>query len=374
VSTHVHLEEFLQRDLAAVERKLGDMARAVNRALSACLQALVRNDRQRAYSVILRDQYIDEQETELDRLCLEFLVRHQPVAGHLRFIFATIQINRELERVGDFAESVARQALAISRLEGKPDFAPFVELAELTQHMLEDSIQAFLNRDADLARRSMVIEERANTMRNNLNTEISRMRSVGMIPGLMVQPLQTIARRFEGVSDQAKHICEEVLYMCTGEFTRHRDSEFKILFLGKTNSGLSQMAEAIGKSLRLSRFVFSSAGLSARPIDQRILDFLRTKGIDTGSLASKTLDQVPGWDQYHVVITLGIDLPQRLPDNSKAIHIGWNVAQEPEAGASGEQGESQISAAYNILETQIKELVGAVVEDHPPQWQETLRK
>jgi phosphate transport system protein len=173
VSTHIHLEQFLERDLAAVERKLGDMARTVDRALSACLQALVDNDRQRAYSVILRDQFIDEQETELDKLCLEFLVRHQPVAGHLRFIFATIQINRELERVGDFAESVARQALNISRLEPKPDYTRFVELAHLTQHMLEDSMEAFLKRNADLARRSMAIEERANTMRNSLNAEIA---------------------------------------------------------------------------------------------------------------------------------------------------------------------------------------------------------
>jgi protein-tyrosine-phosphatase len=161
----------------------------------------------------------------------------------------------------------------------------------------------------------------------------------------MVNPLQTVARRFEGVSDQAKHICEEVLYMCTGEFTRHRDAEFKILFLDKSNSGLSQMAEAIGKSLNLPRFVFSSAGLNpSANRSPRVAEFLKAKHINAGSLASKTLDQLPGWEHYHVVITLGMDLPERLPDSSKAIHITWNVAREPEAEASGEAAQRQIAA------------------------------
>ena len=112
------------------------MAGLSERALRASLQALVQRDRQLAYGVILRDQYLDEKETELNRLCLEFLVRHQPVAGHLRFIFTTIQINKELERIGDYAESVARQVLAISELEPQPPQALFIELGELSIRML----------------------------------------------------------------------------------------------------------------------------------------------------------------------------------------------------------------------------------------------
>jgi phosphate transport system protein len=81
------------------------MAGLSERALEASLRALVERDRQLAYSVILRDQYLDEMETELNRLCLEFLVRQQPVAGQLRFVFTTIQINKELERIGDYAET-----------------------------------------------------------------------------------------------------------------------------------------------------------------------------------------------------------------------------------------------------------------------------
>src|SRR2546425_10500922 len=98
------------------------MAGLAERSLRSSLQALVERNRQLAYAIILRDQYIDEMEKEIDRLCLEFLVRQQPVALHLRFAYATIKINLELERIGDYAESIARQVLKISALEPPPSF------------------------------------------------------------------------------------------------------------------------------------------------------------------------------------------------------------------------------------------------------------
>ena len=172
--------------------------------------------------MILRDQYIDERETELNRLCLEFLVRHQPVAGHLRFIFTAIQINKELERIGDYAESVARQVLAISALEPQPPPAMFIELGELSIRMLREAVQAFLQEDADLALRTMAMEEQANTLRNSINAELTELSRRDRLPAAALTPLMTIARRYERVSDQAKNMCEEVLYMCTGEFAKHK--------------------------------------------------------------------------------------------------------------------------------------------------------
>src|SRR5260370_17787985 len=115
-----HFEQSLQQDIKFIRKKIMEMAGLAETALKTCVKALVEGNRQLAYSVILRDQYIDELETELDRLCLEFLVRQQPVAGHLRFVFTTIQINKELERIGDYPESIARQVLSLTRLETPP--------------------------------------------------------------------------------------------------------------------------------------------------------------------------------------------------------------------------------------------------------------
>jgi phosphate transport system protein len=250
-------------------------------ALKASVRALTERNRQLAYSIILRDQYIDELETDLDRLCLEFLARHQPVAKDLRFVFSTIQINRELERIGDYAESIARQVLVVSSLEPQAPYARFVELGDLAIHMLRDAVQSFLQQDAGLAARTMVIEERANALRTAINSDLKELSQAKMLPDASLTPLLTVARRLERVTDQAKNLCEEVLYMCTGEFVKHKGVEgFRILFLDAMNNSLSQMAEGIGNSLNRPQFVFKSAGFTPQPLDLRAVELMKGKGID----------------------------------------------------------------------------------------------
>src|SRR5438067_2426181 len=111
------LEQSLQRDINLIRGKVLEMSALAESALRKSLKALLERNLQKAYAVIIRDKSIDELEKEIDRLCLEFLVRQQPVAGHLRFVYSTIKINAELERIGDYAESVARQVLKLNSLE-----------------------------------------------------------------------------------------------------------------------------------------------------------------------------------------------------------------------------------------------------------------
>src|SRR5687768_8494777 len=112
-----HFEQSLQRDIDRIRSKVSEMARLSEQALRDCIQALRDKNRVLAYAVILRNQRINEVEKEVDRFCLEFLVRQQPVAGPLRFAYATIRINLELERVGHYAESIARQVLKLTSMD-----------------------------------------------------------------------------------------------------------------------------------------------------------------------------------------------------------------------------------------------------------------
>jgi phosphate transport system protein len=341
------------------------MAGLSERALRASLQALVQRNRQLAYGVILRDQYLDERETELNRLCLEFLVRHQPVAGHLRFIFTTIQINKELERIGDYAESVARQVLAISELEPQPPYALFIELGELSIRMLGEAVQAFLQKDADLASRAMPMEEQANTLRNSINAELMELSRKNQLPAAALNPLMTIARRYERVADQAKNLCEEVLYMCTGEFAKHKGGDaFHILFFDMNNACLSQIAEGLGNAMRLPRFRFNSAGAAPQPVDARAVKFMAEKGIDISGQTSKALEQVPQWEQDQVVVALGARARKALPVRpAKTIFFTWSIKDPAEMEGSADVVHAAFESAGQSLEAHIKELVGAILEE-----------
>ena len=87
-----HFEALLQHDSDLIRAKVMEMSALDGQALTRAFHAFLRRDRQLAYSVILRDQEVDALETELDRLCLEFILRHQPAAGHLRFVYSASKV------------------------------------------------------------------------------------------------------------------------------------------------------------------------------------------------------------------------------------------------------------------------------------------
>src|SRR5512138_2690891 len=161
-----HLEASLQRDIDQIVNKVNGMAALVEEALSRSMRSLAGLNRQLAYSVILRDQRVDELEKEVDRLCLEFIVRQQPVAGPLRLAYATIRINLELERVGDYAEGIARQVLKLISMEADIPVERFTEIANLSIPMLHDSVKAFVNQDAELARKTGETEALVDTLKS----------------------------------------------------------------------------------------------------------------------------------------------------------------------------------------------------------------
>ena len=360
-----HYEEHLQRDLELVRGKILEMARLADRALSDSLRALVEKNLTLAYSVILRDQRIDELEKEIDRLCLEFLVRQQPVAGHLRFAYATIKISLELERIGDYAESIARQVLKVSAYHDQLPLASFAALADVSVPMLRNSVKAFLEQDAKLAVALMPEEDRADALRNKLDAELLQLNQSGVIPLTALTPLQTIARRFERVADQAKNICEETLYMCTGENIKHRSSEMlRVLFVDENNSCRSQMAEGIANSLNQRGLIFSSAGLEARTLDWRVVEFMKEKGFDIARQSSKSVNQIPNIEHYQVIIALAKSAQKIFPPApTKTVGLDWNVEDPSSRPGSLADVREAYEETFQYINTHVRELVQALVGD-----------
>jgi len=360
-----HLEQSLQRDIDRIRSKVKTMGELAEMALRDCVQALRERNRQLAYTVILRDKRIDEMEKEVDRLCLEFLVRQQPVAGHLRFAYSTIRINLELERVGDYAESIARQSLKLMPMQIQLPIERFEEMANLSIPMLHDAIDAFLTQDAELARRTMETEEAVDLLKSKLNKDVVTLFREQKIPFEALNPLMMISRRLERVSDQARNLCMEVLYMCTGEYSRHQGGEvFRLLFVDEHNSCRSQMAEAIAMSLDQPKFIFSSAGIDPQPIAPATIHFLRDKQLDTARLSPKALSQIPNLDHYHVIIALAKEAEKAFPPKPrKVVFLDWNVADPSRVQGTPAEITAAYEATYQFLLEHIKDLAEAVLGD-----------
>lgn len=358
-----HLEQSLQRDVDRIRAKVAEMCELVEKALRACVTALVQGDRQLNYAVILRDEYIDEKEKELDRLCLEFLVRQQPVASMLRLAYSTIKINQELEQVGDYAENIARQALKIGELPAAVPKERFVEIADLSITMLHDAIQAFVQQDVELARRTMAVEETVDALKSSLNVDLVELFREEKIPFEALRPLTTVARRLERVSDRARYICLEVLYMCTGENPKHQGSEmFRVLFVDVHNACRSQMAEAIAHGLNLPQFVFASAGLDPTALDPHAVAFMREKGYDISRMAPKGIFQVPHLDHYQVLVGLDPEVSRTLAHlPRKMIFLDWSGKDPARVTGSAEERQAAFEETYAFIQAHIRSLVDAII-------------
>ena len=360
-----HFEQSLQRDIDRIRVKVSEMAVLGEHALRDCMKALEEKNRVLAYSVILRDQRIDELEKEVDRLCLEFIVRQQPVAGPLRMAYATIRINLELERVGDYAEGIARQILKLTSMQVEIPVARFAEIANLSIPMLHDAVKAFVNQDAELARKTSQTEELVDALKSKLNADLMRLNRENKISFESLNALMMIARHFERVSDQAYNICTEVLYMCTGEYNRHKGAEAtRVLFVDRHNHCRSQMAETIANSLHQPQFIFASAGLDPQGVEPATVAFLREKGLDVSRQTSKAVEQIPNLDHYQIIIALAKEAEKVFPPPpSKTVCLDWSVADPSKTQGTPAEVRAAFESTYQFLHAHIHDLVEAVLGD-----------
>jgi len=361
MNTHplTRLEASLRKDLEHLKTRLMEMADRAEHAHWDALKALKTRDRQLAYAVILRDQYIDELELALDRQCQEFLVRQQPAGAHLRFVFTAVKIIKELERVGDYAESIARQVLTLSTIHPLPPLDKVEALARLAIPMLHTAMRAVLEADAELARSTVEQEVMADKLRHEIDAELVSMRERNLFALEALTPLLTVVRRFERVSDQARNICEEALYMTTGEYVRHKGSDvFRILFLDDDSACLAPMAEAIGISLKTPTFVFVSAGMNAGVPDARVVAFMESKGCPLPAGVPRLLGSVPEMELMNVVIGLSPACHTAVPGTeAKTMGLEWPVS-------SPLQGTQDPAAAmeqtFSYLRDHIRDLIQAI--------------
>ena len=359
-----HLEAALRDDLDEIRDKILEMGSLAEAAVRGSLQSVLRRDRQQAYAVILRDGFIDEAEKQLDRLCLRFLARHQPAAAHLRFAYASIRVNLELERVGDYAEAIARDALRLSQIDAPLPLERLRQIADLAEPMLHDAIRAFADQDPAVASRTIETDEAVDLLRDNLTADVTRDFREGRLPFEALYPLIMIIRRLERVSDQARNISMETLYLCTGEVVRHPGSDvLEVLFVDERSSCRSLMAECIGRSLGEPGFAFASAGLEPQPIGAATVAFMSSKGFDVSRAVPRALTQLDDVERQDVIVLLAPEAKRAFPRRPrKAVLLEWPIEDPSLVQGSPAQVQAAYEKTFEFISGHITELVTAIRE------------
>jgi phosphate transport system protein len=362
-----HLPERVRTDLDAISRRLRRMAELVLKALEDALDAVATRDRKLANSVILVDNRIDSLERHVDRLCQEFLVRHMPVAAQLRYVISAVKVNAELERLGDYAEAIARRAISLGIHGQIPERERIIQMARLAFQMLRQSVQAFLDGDPERATRVFEMDRQIDATNSELWQALAH-------PGEPIDDLTVrfvvlgVLNRIERVADRACNIAEEAIYAQRGEVVRHvLRHDLRVLFFDDTNATRGQIAEGIARTLAPTRFLFSSAGVEpALALDANVVRLMSRHGIDLSRQRPKTLADAGRIEDFHVVVTLSAQSAAKLPAMPYGgIEFNWDIEDPSKATGSPADIERAYAAVYDDLHTKIEELVESMLGVHP---------
>lgn len=223
--TH-HISGQFNAELESLRNHMLEMGGKVEQQLSNAIEALVDMDSGRAELIINLDHEVNQMEMNIDDQCSSILARRQPAASDLRLIVAIIKVNTDLERIGDEAAKVARQAVRLSEAGSSP--SNFVEIRHIGTHvvdMLRRSLDAFARLDVDMAvdvvkNDTVVDREYGSALRSLMTFMMEDPRSIGSIINEM-----WALRSLERIGDHASNIAEHVVYLVRGLDVRHGQLE-----------------------------------------------------------------------------------------------------------------------------------------------------
>jgi phosphate transport system protein len=211
----------LQRDLDQLARDLLTMGAMVEEATNKAISALSRRNPTLAAEVAVGEPAINDQENLVEENALKILALNQPVAADLRFIITVLKVNNDLERIGDHAVSIAERTQVLSKLDPIPLPQNFPRLVEVVQQMVRDSLNALVERNAELARSVCAMDDEVDQihrMMYDAMQEVMRKNAKDIEPAI-----NTISatRHLERIADLATNIAEDVVFMVEGEIVRH---------------------------------------------------------------------------------------------------------------------------------------------------------
>ena len=216
------MERIFDEELKQLRQYILTMASLVEEAIFKSVEALKQRDKSLAEAVIASDKKIDELENKIDEFCLDLIALRQPVAQDLRFITMAMQSDADLERMADLAVDIAQRA---EELIAQPPLKPLIDipkLAEIAQKMVKEAIDAFINKDVELAKKVMLADREADALRDLVQKElIYDYREKDGTPAPRAVPLILVTRHLERICDHATNIAEDVIYMTEAKMVRH---------------------------------------------------------------------------------------------------------------------------------------------------------
>jgi phosphate transport system protein len=213
-------------ELSKLRDSLITMGYEVADMLGVSVKALADGDEDTARMVIARDKVINAMENNIVDKAINLIATNQPVAGDLRFLAASLRLATEMERMGDLGSNLARRTLGLAALSRQGAVTdPFPEIINImrvkTVNMLNQSVQAFVERNPELASVVLGLDDEIDDLNHRVRAEVlEAVYNDGRKVAWGLEIINTAAH-FERLGDHATNLAEETIYMVKGKNVRH---------------------------------------------------------------------------------------------------------------------------------------------------------
>jgi len=220
-----HIVKQFEEELIEIKEKVIRLGGIVEKQIADAIKSLVDRDSQLAEKVIEKDHIVNGLEVDIDELCLKVLATRQPAASDLRLITTAIKVITDLERVGDEATNISERAVELNRDEPLKPFIDLPRMAEASEKMLKESLDAFINGDTNLAAKVLADDDLVDDLYKQIVRELLSIMREDPQTISRAMKVMFIAKYLERIGDHATNIAEVVIFMVKGKVVRHMAAE-----------------------------------------------------------------------------------------------------------------------------------------------------
>lgn len=205
------------RQLNNLNGELIQMGHMIEQAIEHAIEAMVHRDVEKARKNMEFDAEIDQQEKDIEGLCMKLLMKQQPVARDLRLISAALKMITDMERIGDQAADISELSICLSDVESLPQMDIIQKMAQESMLMVVKSIEAFVSKDLETAEKVIKRDDVIDDLFVEAKAELIRLIQEKSACAEVAADLLMVAKYFERIGDHATNIAEWVIYSINGK-------------------------------------------------------------------------------------------------------------------------------------------------------------
>jgi len=215
----------LEERLVELRKTLIEFATLVERMIESSIKGLERREKELLDSVAQIDEpKANELDIKLDELCASLIAQYQPMAKDLRIILMIFKMNEALERMADHAVNISESGLYLLETPAVKPLIDIPEMATVAAQMLRDSIAAFINEDAGLAKSVCARDSIIDNLRDKTYKELIDVMSEDSSTIKRCLHLMRISRNLERIADLSTNMCEDIIFIVEGKVIKHHHS------------------------------------------------------------------------------------------------------------------------------------------------------